>query len=164
MTSRGKRAAIGGTFDKFHKGHRGLLSAALKGCTELLIGITSDKYARTFKDHPVEPFAVRSAKVKRFVRRVGRGKKVEIVKIEDPYGPTIEDKDLKVLYVTKNNRRRGEEINDRRLKIGLHPLELVELPMVLAEDGKPISSTRIRKRIIDSEGRLLRRSNVERSK
>ncbi|MBO3803705.1 MAG: pantetheine-phosphate adenylyltransferase [Candidatus Brockarchaeota archaeon] len=151
----GKRGAVGGTFDKFHKGHRKLLSAALDGSGELVVGITSDEYAKASKDHPVEPFEVRYKNVERFVRRRRMGKKVEIVKLEDPYGPAIEDGRLEVLFVTSKTRRRGEEINARRVEKGFRPLELVEVPIELAEDGKPISSSRIRGRIIDTEGRLL---------
>lgn len=154
----GTRAAVGGTFDKFHRGHRKFLSTALDGSEELVIGITSDEFAMASKDHPVEPFEIRLENVKRFVQKKGRGKKVEIVKLEDPYGPTVEDEKLEVLFVTASTKCRGEEINFRRVKNGLKPLKIVEVPMELAEDGEPISTSRIRDQVIDSEGRLLRKT------
>jgi pantetheine-phosphate adenylyltransferase len=42
----------------------------------------------------------------------------------------------------------------------LKPLEVVEIPFVLAEDGKPISSIRIRYGEIDVHGKLLRHPRV----
>ena len=44
--------------------------------------------------------------------------------------------------------------NAQREAKGFPPLEVVTIDYVMAEDGRPISSTRIREGEIDSEGRL----------
>jgi len=152
--ARKPKAALGGTFEAFHRGHRGFLRTALEGSSSLLIGITSDEYAHNSKGRPVEPYRVRVENVRRFVEQMGCANKVEIVEIEDPYGPAIEDGELEALFVTSENRSRGVEINDLRRKRGLPPLRIIVVEMALAEDGRPISATRIREGAIDSEGVL----------
>ncbi len=62
--------------------------------------------------------------------------------------------------VTKDNKKRGEEINAMRKQRGLTPFSLVEVPLVSAEDLRPISSTRIRNGEIDTRGRLVLPDNL----
>ena len=45
-------------------------------------------------------------------------------------------------------------ISDIRKSRGLAPIQIVEIPFVLAEDGEPISSLRIRYGEIDAHGKL----------
>ena len=156
--ARRPRAVIGGTFEAFHRGHRRFLRAALEGSSRLVIGITSDEYARSSKGHPVESYRVRAGNVRRFLRRMGCADRVEIAKIDDPYGPSIEDGRLEVIFVTPENASRGEEINGLRGERGLPPLKIVGVKFELADDGRPISATRIREGAIDSEGRALRKA------
>ena len=59
------------------------------------------------------------------------------------------------IVVSEETAPKAEELNRLRAQRGLRPLELVVIPMVLAEDGKPISTTRIRAGEIDRAGRLL---------
>jgi len=149
------RAVLGGTFDIFHRGHRIFLMTALEGSSSLLIGITSDGYARSSKGHPIEPYVVRAENVRKFVEQMGCMDKVKIVEIDDPYGPTVKEGELDVLFVTSENRLRGDEINELRREKGLPPLKIIRVPLELAEDGRPISATMIRDGIIDTEGRML---------
>ena len=51
---------------------------------------------------------------------------------------------------------KGEEINEIRLANGLKPLAIISVKLVKADDGHPISSTRIRLGQIDSSGKLLK--------
>jgi pantetheine-phosphate adenylyltransferase len=147
------RAVLGGTFDKFHRGHRSFLRAALEGSDKLLICITSDGYALATKGHPIEPYGVRAENVREFVKRMRCGDRVEIVQIDNPYGPAIEERELDAIFVTAENESRGEEINVLRGERGLPPLKVIEVPLELGEDGRPISATRIREGLIDPEGR-----------
>jgi len=156
--ARKPRAVIGGTFEAFHRGHRRFLRTALEGSSWLVIGITSDEYARSSKGHPVESYRVRAGNVRRFLEKIRCAERVEIVKIDDPYGPSIEDGRLEAIFVTPENASRGVEINGLREERGLPPLKVVGIKLVLADDGRPISATRIRKGAIDSEGRALRKA------
>ena len=53
---------------------------------------------------------------------------------------------------------RGKELNEIRHANGLKPIEIVSVKLVKADDGQPLSSTRIRLGHIDSSGRLLKRN------
>jgi pantetheine-phosphate adenylyltransferase len=80
----------------------------------------------------------------------------EIVKLNDAYGPAISDSKIDAIVVSEETKARAAEINEIRKKRGLPALEIIVIPFVLAEDGKPISTTRIRAGEIDEEGRVLK--------
>ncbi len=122
----------------------------------LLIGVTTDKFAHEMKNHDVEPFEVRKKAVENFLKSKGF-KDYEIFPIDDPYGPCLTLKDIYAIIVSEETLFRAEEINELRKSRGLSPLKVFVVDMLLAEDGKPISSSRIRKGEIDREGRLLRK-------
>ena len=49
----------------------------------------------------------------------------------------------------------AEEINEKRIQNMKKPLEIIQIPFILAKDGFPISSTRIANKEIDTEGNVL---------
>ena len=65
---------------------------------------------------------------------------------------------MEALVASPETGKRVELANKLRAERGFPPLELVVVDWVVAEDGKPISSTRIRKGEIDEEGRLVGRA------
>jgi len=79
----------------------------------------------------------------------------EIVKIFDPIGPAADIEDADVIIVSTESYRGALAVNERRREKGLNELKIIVTPLILAEDGKPISSSRIRSGEIDTEGKLL---------
>ena len=81
----------------------------------------------------------------------------EIVALEDTSGPagTREDIDALVVSPEAKAQRRAHDLNRQRIDAGLRPLEIHTPPFVVAEDGTPISSTRIRNGEIDVHGCVL---------
>ena len=79
----------------------------------------------------------------------------EIIILNDPYGPSTKDAGLEAIVVSQETSHMGEKINAIRKEKNLFPLDFITIDMVLADDGKPISSTRIRKKELDTEGRVL---------
>ncbi|MEM3267509.1 MAG: hypothetical protein QXR69_02340, partial [Conexivisphaerales archaeon] len=77
-----------------------------------------------------------------------------IFPLDDPFGPLADDPSVEALVVTPESLARGESANMIRLKKGLKPVRIIMVPLVLADDGIRISSTRIRKKEIDEEGHL----------
>ncbi|MBS7611834.1 phosphopantetheine adenylyltransferase [Candidatus Bathyarchaeota archaeon] len=149
--------AIGGTFDIIHKGHRELLRSAFELGDKVLIGLTTDTFIRSMsKPHRVKPYVERLESLKKLLVDMQVVSRAIITPIEDPYGPTISDPAIEAIVVSDETCNRAFEINRIREIKGLKALKVVKIPMVLAEDGKPISSTRIRLGEIDENGRLLR--------
>ncbi len=147
--------AVGGTFDTLHRGHRALLDKAFEIGERVIIGLTSDPFAkRLHKPHKIDPYEIRRAALEGFLRSRGYSHRVMIVELNDPYGPAIENGDIEALVVSKRTGGRGEEINRIRIAKGLRPLDLIKVDLVRAEDSKPISTTRIRRGAIDREGRV----------
>jgi len=147
------RVAVGGTFDPLHDGHRVLLKKAceLSRDGELLVGITSDRMAKN-KVHEVAEYWLRYNEVRRFI--LSQGIVPLIVKLNDPYGPTIHE-DFDYIVVSPETNPVALKINKIRKEKGLKEIEIVLVDFVLAEDGLPISSTRIKKGEIDEHGKVL---------
>ena len=154
------RVAVGGTFSPLHDGHIALLKKAveLSRGGELLIGLTSDEMTRK-KDHEVDDYHTRYEDVMKFVR--GLGIVPTIVKLNDPFGPTIID-DFDFLVVSPETHQVGQKINRIRVDKNLKLLKIVLVDYVLADDGLPISSTRIWKGEIDNHGKVL--NHIKRAK
>ncbi|MCX9025377.1 MAG: phosphopantetheine adenylyltransferase [Candidatus Methanoperedens sp.] len=148
------RVAVGGTFDPLHDGHKALLMKAveLSRGGELLVGLTSDSLARN-KVHEVADYQSRYDEVMRFIQKQGIAP--VIVRLDDPFGPTIRD-DFDYLVVSPETHPIGLKINKIRGEKKLGLIEIVLVDYVLADDGLPISSTRIKRGEIDEHGRVLK--------
>ena len=149
------KVCIGGTFDIIHKGHRFLIKKAFEIASEngnVFIGITSDDLIKNKKE--TRSFNSRKRSFKEFLEERRMLDNVIIKPINDKFGPTI-DEDFDVIVVSPESFKTAEEINKIRGKKGKQPIEIVKIPFVLADDGKPISSTRIRKGEIDIEGHII---------
>ncbi|MFH1774757.1 MAG: phosphopantetheine adenylyltransferase [Methanobacteriota archaeon] len=142
-----KKVAVGGTFDSLHKGHRALIEKAFEVGEHVIIGLTSDEMLQK----EAELFSKRKRALQNFLKL-----NYEIVKLNDAYGPAISDSKIDAIVVSEETEARAAEINEIRKKRGLPALEIIVIPFVLAEDGKPISTTRIRAGEIDEEGRVLK--------
>lgn len=146
------RVAMGGTFDILHDGHKALLEAAFALRPEtVLIGLTTDRFARESRAD-VHPYAVRERNLARHLRSRGL-RAFTIEPIDDAFGPADDLPDLDALVVSAERAPVGKALNDARAEKGLRPLEVRPVPMVLAEDGLPIQSRRIRAGTIDAHGR-----------
>ncbi len=145
------RVAMGGTFDLLHDGHRALLGAAfgLKP-DEVLIGLTTDRFARETRAE-VNPYGLRERNLRRFLRAKG-WRAFRIEPIDDPYGPADDLLDLDTIVVSADRASVGNSLNQVRVHKGLRSLEIRTVPMVLAQDGLPIQSRRIRAKVIDAHG------------
>jgi len=154
------KVATGGTFDQLHAGHRRLLEKSFELGAEVVIGLTSDEFARKGGKAPKRTYELRKAELDAYIRGRFPGRRYSIAKLDDFFGPGIASKDVEALVASPETGKKVELANALRAKRGFPPLELVVIDWVVAEDGRPISSTRIRKGEIDTEGRVLGRQRL----
>ena len=152
-----RKAAVGGTFDELHKGHRRLLVKAFEIGENVLIGLCTDEFVKKMgKPHVTAPYEARLKELQAFLKKSSLSDKAEIIPLNDPYGNTVTDKCIEALVVSEETEKIAIRINQKRSEAQLPPLEIVTIHMVPAENYKPISTTRIRKGEIDREGHLLK--------
>lgn len=156
-----KRLALGGTFDTFHKGHEKTLAQAFSLSEKVLIGLTSDSLAgKIGKTHQINPYEKRKEALEKFLQRKKLAGRVEIIQINQRYGVTHKLADLDAIMVSRETLPIALEINKIREKNRLKPLEIVILNKLETENGRPISSTRIRADEIDRNGHILKKQPV----
>jgi pantetheine-phosphate adenylyltransferase len=151
--------ATGGTFDELHAGHRALLTRAFNLGRSVLIGVSSDNFAaaKKGKSKPRHSFETRVERLVDFIYHELGNVNFEIKELNDDFGPTGSDRNIQALIVSEETETKGHEINKIRLSKGIDPLAIVTVTMLKAEDGRPLSSSRIRIGEIDKNGRVLRK-------
>ncbi len=150
-----KLAATGGTFDIIHAGHRALLSRAFEASSRVIIGLTSDDLARQRGKDTAHDYRQR---LRALILALGAdfpGRHFKISRLENDFGPAVLEEGVQALVVSEETRGQGDVLNSMRAERGLPPVAIVAVPMVRAQDGRRISTTRIRNSEIDVDGRLL---------
>ena len=144
--------ATGGTFDIIHKGHIELLKKAFEISSTVIIGLTSDeqlgkKGKKTINDYSTRLVSLTSAIEQNFPRSSFR-----ISKLDNDFGPAVLEGEVQALVTSDETSFQGDILNKLRAEKNLPKVEVVVVPMVLAKDGKKISTSRINKSEIDSQG------------
>jgi pantetheine-phosphate adenylyltransferase len=157
VTQKFNFVATGGTFDEIHIGHLALLSKAFELGKKVIIGVSSDDFAGSVKGKGkiTHSYQQRVASLRLIIQRKFGDVNYEISKLNTWYGPTVISDEVDALIVSSETSKRGSEINEVRSKKGLKPLTIITVDLVRAEDGNPISSSRIRRGQIDPQGKLL---------
>ncbi len=160
MMKKFETVAVGGTFDEFHRGHRALLMKAFEVGNRVLIGLCTDEFAEKLrKPHKFAGYEERLRDLKQFLRQLDVLSRAEIVPLSDAYGVTLSaSRPLDAIVVSQETEPRAKEINEKRATKGLLGLEVIVIEMIPAENHVDISTTRVRRKEIDREGHLLRKS------
>ncbi|MBU4298985.1 phosphopantetheine adenylyltransferase [Patescibacteria group bacterium] len=146
-----KRVVIGGTFETLHAGHLALFKKAFE-LGEVFIGLTSNELAQKHKKRKVKDFKERKKELKEFIKKKF-SINPKLVKIEDKFGPALKN-EFDYIIVSPETYKTAILLNEEREKTGKKPLKIIKINFVLAEDGKPISDSRILAGEIDSQGKL----------
>jgi len=146
------RVLLGGTFEVLHAGHKKLLNRALR-FSDVTIGLSTDSFARKSKRRKVLSFTKRKANLWRFFGK--RASRVKIFPLEDKFGIAPDDELAEAIVVSEETKPSALKINSLRKKKGIAPLKIISVSVVLAYDGKKISSERVLSGEIDAQGRKL---------
>lgn len=137
---------LGGTFDHLHNGHKKLLSLAVSICARrILVGVTADSML-TKKSHAelLQPLAQRKRAVREYLLFLNPQLTVDIVTIEDPFGPAIVIPEPAAMVVSTETLAGGAKINSIREERGLPKLHLFACRRT---DSSTLSSTHIREQL-----------------
>lgn len=146
---------MGGTFDVLHRGHEALLERAFEvGDEEVFVGVTTDRFANEHRERRVRPYDERLGDLVALVRRRGWTARAVVAAIDDRVGRAFDPR-YDTIVATEETAKGVEKINAGREERRLPPLRAVLAPIVLAEDGLRLSSTRVRAGEVDAQGRLL---------
>jgi len=146
--------ALGGTFDIIHKGHVALLTEAFSVSSHAIIGLTGDDLALKKNKKIINDYSKRLESLTNLIKKKFPNSSYTISKLENDFGPAAIEGKVDALIVSEETSNKGEILNDLRKKRDLPPVEVVIVPMVLAEDGSRISTTRIKNSEIDTQGNL----------
>jgi pantetheine-phosphate adenylyltransferase len=146
---------MGGTFDIIHSGHKALLQRALEVGDIVLIGLTTDARASKNRNKTlINPYNIRLVNLQNLLKSMKSLDKFQIVPLENDWGPSVIDEDFEAIIVSDETKSTAQKINKIRLADGKTELEIVVVPMIRAQDGNRISSSRIRNKEINSEGKI----------
>ena len=151
------KVCIGGTFNHLHKGHKLLINKAFETAGkqgQVFIGITTGELTDEKRD--VKSFEERKKTVEEYISKEKITVRYLIKPICNKHGPSL-DEDFDAIIISPETRPTAEEINKIRKQKGKKPLQIIQIPFVLADDNIPISSSRIRNKEIDKDGRILKR-------
>ena len=146
--------AMGGTFDAIHSGHMALLNKAFSISSKVIIGLTSDQLATKKGKNLVNDYSKRLSLLKSVIEKNFPNSSYEVSKLENDFGPAVIEGSVKSLVVSEETSNKGLRLNELRAERNLPSVKIVVVPMVLAKDGKAISTTRIRNSEIDDSGNL----------
>jgi len=150
-----KLAAVGGTFDLLHRGHIELLRKGFSISSKVIIGLTSDELAKKKGKELLNNYSRRYTVLEDAIRKNFPNANYEISKLESDFGPAVFEKNVEVLVVSEETAFQGQELNQLRNQRSAPSVEVMIVPMVLAKDGRRISTTRIKNSEIDKDGNIL---------
>ena len=141
---------VGGTFDRFHAGHKLLLEGACRNSVRVEVHLTNDNMA-SIKSPYVQSFDTRLESILAWADEYGDCP-VTIHELDDEMGPAPTHPNADAIVATIETRAMCEIINEMRVNDELEPLHIIEIPHLMDGAGGIVSSTRIRNGIIDQDG------------
>ncbi|RLI56224.1 MAG: phosphopantetheine adenylyltransferase [Candidatus Thorarchaeota archaeon] len=137
-----------GTFDHLHEGHKHILRIAFRLGETVGIGLTSDAMIEHKTDRKlIQDYDERLKNLTAFIESECDLTRCDIFSIETREGGADKMKDLDALIVSDEIGvvQSAFDINKMRMENGLTRFHIIVIPRVCTSDGRPLSSSRIRR-------------------
>ena len=149
--------AMGGTFDILHIGHLELLKKSFEIGKFVIIGLSSDNLVKERLMKKINnSYEVRKQNLVKIIDMEVGSNFYEITKLEDVFGPLMFSEQVDCMVASTETSYKGEHVNEVRTRMGLPTVDIVSVELKLAQDGLPISSSRIRANEIDEIGNTIK--------
>jgi len=147
------KVAVGGTFEVIHKGHMRLLSKSFELGDEVIIGVTSDEFAKRLGKKLDVTYIDRVYRILMAIQEIAEGKLYWITQLNDPYGPAVRES-VDFIVVSPETFPSALRANEIRSKSGLDNMSIYVIPLVLSESGDKVSSSKIKVGRMDISGHM----------
>ncbi len=127
-----------------------MFEAAFKTGNKVIVGLSTDDYLKHNKAYRGYTYSRRKKALDRYLSSFGS--EYEILPLGTSSGNTTTNPLYSTIVVSRETQQVAEGINKKRVENGLEPLEIISVPIVLAEDLFPLSSSRIMNGEIRSSG------------
>jgi len=149
--------AMGGTFDILHIGHIELLKKSFEIGKFVIIGLSSDNLVKERLMKKINnSYEVRKQNLVKIIEMEVGSNFYEITKLEDVFGPLMFSEKVDCMVASTETSYKGKHVNEVRTRMGLPVIDIVSVELKLAQDGLPISSSRIRANDIDQMGNTIK--------
>ena len=139
---------MGGTFDHLHDGHKFLIKTALIFSKKIVIGLATENLLKKKKHAAkIENYKIREHNLKAFIDSIGHLNRVEIVPLNDPYGPPVHEPEYEGIIASQETYKNALKINEIRESKSFTPLIIIIIPMIKDRNKKVLSSTAIREKL-----------------
>jgi pantetheine-phosphate adenylyltransferase len=157
MPNKYQKVALGGTFDRLHRGHEHLIALAAAAAPEIVIGVTDDEMVKhKTLSHLINPYETRVKQLNDYLDNRYPTHKISLITLNDPFGSTLTDPTIEAVVVSPLTMSGAQKLNDYRVERGLAPLKIEEADLVTDESGEHLSSTRIRQGLVNRQGLVYR--------
>ena len=139
---------MGGTFDHLHDGHKFLIKTALLLSKKIVIGLTTEDLLKK-KKHAVKikKNKTREKNLKAFIDSIGHLNRVEIIPLNDPYGPPVHEPEYEGIIASQETYKNALKINEIRESKSFTPLIIIVIPKIKDRNNNILSSTAIREKL-----------------
>jgi len=139
---------MGGTFDHLHDGHKFLIKTALLFSKKIVICLVTENLLKNKKHAAkIENYKKREQNLKDFIDSIGYLNRVEIVPLNDPYGPPVHEPEYEGIIASQETYKNALKINEIRESKSFTPLIIIVIPMIKDRNKNILSSTAIREKL-----------------
>jgi hypothetical protein len=146
-------AALGGTFDHLHLGHKAIIDFALSNARKVTIAVATEHLHKNKEfSQTIEPSDYRKQALLAYLQLNNALDRVDFIVLNDIFGTTLSDTSFDSIVVTYETESNAIRINEERKKARLKPLAILTFPFVKGPVTNIIRSTDIRRGSINRIG------------